>query len=366
MRWVQRSRDGNFAARPFSQDGPWNRLIPDNATYAAIGSGWATLPWGIQSQGGGGDAFNVTPYQATTSDPLYNLRYYETWTNTKNGVWLRTGNSLATENQIIAASATSFPHNINPYSTTVATVGKAQTLPPAGTFNPFTNPGTLPAQVRVPANAVPASGSDGHLCIIQPDGRLFECYGAIKITQATPTIVTVRYHHIDISLQGDGWSNGLTASMCSVLAGTMRNSEIDYTRESGTPIVIPHAIKVAVPGDYLATSPIDYPALAIDISALSDAPVYNGPNALPMGTRLALPKNINIDTARTWSTWPLGKAIAVCCQRYGFIITDRGGGGMTLYNETGATSEHLTGYKVSLTEDVRWVMQNMMRVTIPV
>lgn len=361
MRWTQRSRDGNFAARPFAQDGPWNRIIPDNATYAALGEGWKTLPVGIQSQQG--DVYNVTPFPATTSDPLFNVRFYDTYTKVRDGVWLRQDNTLAVENSIISQSTTSFSADMNTYSTTIP---GTWTKPPAGSYNAFTNPATLPFQIRMPVTATPTPGADGVLTVLQPDGMLFECYGAVKVSQAQNAIITTRYHMIDLTRQGDGWSNGLSASMCPVIAGNMRNAEIDYTRESGTPIVIPHAIRIVVPGDYLATSPIAYPALTVDSSALTNNPAYNGPNAVPMGSRLALPKNINLDTVRTWSTWPVGKAIAVACQKYGFIITDRGGGGLTLYNERFATSEHLVGFKVSLTADLQWILQNMMRVTSPV
>lgn len=368
MRWNQKASRPGDAARPFAQDGPWNRIIPASATYATIGAGWAGLDVGLQSWGG--DFYSITPYQATTSDPLFNVRYLETWWDVNGATgdgargWLRQGNTLSVENTIISESAASFPMDMNGYSTTVATNPATQTKPAAGKYNVFSNPGTVPFQVRIPAAATPSPGSDGHFVVVQPDGTLFECYGAIKVTQAQNAIVCIRYMLIDPRLQGDGWSNGLTASMVSVAAGVLRNSEIDYVWDNFN-ISIPHAMKIAVPGDYLSTAAPAYPALAFDIGALTEAPNYNGPNALPMGTRLALPYSTALSSRGTYLTG-LGQAIATAAQRHGFIITDRGGSGLTIFNERFPTQNHLINWDNGVWTDVSWVIDNLRRVTSPV
>jgi hypothetical protein len=361
MRWTQHGRAGDHIARPFSQDGPWNRIIPADATYTTIGTGWAGLDWGLQSWSG--DFYSVTPYQATTSDPLFNVRYYDTWWNVSQGTWTRTGNTLTTENSIISASSTSFPFDMNPYSTTVATNPATRTAPPAGTYNAFANPGTLPFQVRVPAAATPSPGLDGHWVIVQPDGSVFECYGGIKVTQAQNAVVCTRYMTFDPTLQGDGWVNGLTASMISVMAGVLRNAEIDFTWNVA--VTIPHAMKIAVPGNYLSTAAPAYPALAFDISALTNNPAYNGTDAVPMGSRLAIPYSTSIEGRGTYLTG-LGRAIAVAAQRYGFIVTDRGGSGLTVFNERFPTANHLLNWDNGVWTDVNWVLDNIRRVTSPV
>lgn len=362
MRWTQKATTVGSAGRPFSQDGPWNRIIPANATYSAINAAWPALDWSFQTWLSG-DGFSINIYQATTSDPLFNVRYFDTWSNVNAGTWARTGNSLATENSIVSASSTSFPNNMNPYSTTVATNPATQTKPPASAFNPLVNPGTLPFQVRVPAGAVPSPGSDGHWVIMQPDGMIFECYSAIKLTQAQNAIVTTRYQMIDPRLAGDGWSNGLTASMLSVMAGVVRNSEIDFA-QSGTTLTIPHAMKIAVPGNLISTSAA-YPALAFDISALTESPNYNGTGALPMGVRLAVPYSTNLSARGTYGS-NIGQAMAVAAQRYGFIVTDRGGSALTVFNERSPTQARLTAWNFEIWEDVNWVIDNLQRVTSPV
>ena len=361
MRWTQYGRAGNYIARPFAQDGPWNRIIPANATYAAIGSGWATKNWGLQSWLG--DNYSITPFQATDSDPLFNVLYCETWWDVSQGTWMRVNNSLAVENNIVAASATSFWFDMNTYSTTVATNPKTQTKPPAGSYKPFVSPSTLPFQVRIPAAATPSPGLDGHMVVVQPDGMLFETYGGIKITQAQNAIVCIRYNIMDPTLLGDAWQNGLTASMISVAAGVLRNSEIDFVWNQS--VTIPHAMKIAVPGDYLSTSPAVYPALAYDMGALTDTPAYNGVNALPMGSRLAIPYSTAITGRGTYLTG-LGQAIATAAQRYGFIITDRGGSDITVFNERFPTQNHLLNWDNGVWTDVNWVFDNLQRVTSPV
>lgn len=364
MRWVQKTRVGT-AARPFAADGPWNRIIPANATYTALNAAWPALDWGLQSWSG--DFYSITPYQATTSDPLFNVRYFDTWWDvngdTASGArgWLRQGNSLSVENTIISSSATSFPVDMNGYSTTVATNPATQTKPTAGKYNAFSNPGTVPYQVRIPAAATPSPGLDGHMVVVQPDGTLFEIYGGIKVTQAQNAIVCTRYMTIDPTRQGDGWSNGLTASMISVSAGVLRNSEINFIWSDFT-VSIPHAMKIAVPGNLLSTAAPAYPALAFDIGALTELPNYNGTGAVPMGSRLAIPYSVPITNRGTYLTG-LGQAIATAAQRYGFIITDRGGSGLTVFNERFPTQNHLINWDNGVWTDVNWVIDNLQRVT---
>jgi len=360
MRWTQRAAIGNAATRPFSADGPFNRVIPGNATYSAINAAWPALDWGLQTWGG--DFYAIGVYQATTSDPLFNVRYLETYTDVNGGRgWLRQGNSLSTENTIISESVTSFPVDMNGYSTTVATNPKTQTKPASGKYNAFVNPGTLPYQIRVPAAATPSPGLDGHFVVVQPDGTIFECYGAIKVTTAQNAVVCIRYQMIDPKKAGDGWVNGLTASMVSVTAGVLRNSEIDFAWNNFS-ISIPHAMKIAVPGDKLSTATPVYPALAMDIGALTESPAYNGTGALPMGTRLAITYSTALTGRGTYLTG-LGQAIATAAQRYGFIITDRGGSGLTVFNERGPTQSHLTTWDNGVWTDVNWVIDNLQRVT---
>lgn len=355
----------DYLKTPFRRDDPWNRQIPIDAAYSTIGAGWAGLDWGLQTWQSP-DGYSIAFYQATNSDPVFNVRFFDTWWDVNGDTgqgargWLRQGNTLTVENQIISDSATSFPFDMNPYSTTVADAAKSQIKPTAGLYLPFANPTTLPFTVRVPSGALPAPGLDGHMVIIQPDGRIFEAYGAIKVTQAQNAIVCTRYMMINPKLRGDGWSNGLTASMCSVVAGVLRNHEIDYA--SGSSLIgIPHAMKIAVPGDYLSTSTPVSPAYTMDRDALTHSPAYNGPNALPMGSRLALPWSVNLNS-RNWQS-DVGKAIATAAQKHGFIITDRGGTGLTIFNERGPSQARLTAWDFGIWDDVNFVIDNLQRVT---
>lgn len=367
MRWSQRASIGNIATRPFSADSPWNRIIPANATYSAIDAAWRAIDWGLQSWSG--DFYSITPYISTTSDPLYNVLYKDTWWDVNGATaqgargWLRQGNSLSVENTIISESTTSFPADMNTYSTTLATAQETWNKPPAGSYNAFVNPGTVPFQVRVPAGATPSPGADGHMVIVQPDGMVLELYGGIKITQAQSALVCTRYQMINPKLAGDGWINGLTASMISVSAGVLRNSEINYVWNDFS-ISIPHAMKIAVPGNLIANS-VAYPALALDRGALTANPAYGGTGSLPMGVRLAIPYSTALSGRGAYSTG-LGQAMATAAQRHGFIVTDRGGAGLTVFNERNPTAAHLTAWDFGVWEDVNWIIDNLQRVTSPV
>lgn len=342
------------SAQPFSSLSPWNSVLASNATYAPV-TGFADLDVGIQSWAEAADGFSIAVPAATNSDPLVNVVYLDSWVNVNNGTWARSGNDSTKEADILAASANSFPADMNTYSTTQASAdGSLQVKPASGSYVPLVNPPTVPFQIRCPASAVPSFGSDGHMVVIQPDGRVFEAYSAIKLSNGT--IACTRYMMISQTGMGDGATNGLTASMVPVFAGVMRKAEAD--KASG--ITIDHAIKIAIPGNLLSTATPAYPALAFDRSALSNTPAYNGTGAVPMGTRLAIPWSVNL-AGHTFDS-NLGAAIARAAQRHGFIITDRGGSGLTLFGEKDPTDGQLTAWHFGVSTDLNWIMDNIQRV----
>jgi hypothetical protein len=80
-----------------------------------------------------------------------------------------------------------------------------------------------------------------------------------------------------------------------------------------------------VPARFLSPQ-IAYPAFAFDRNALTEMPPYSG--SLPMGTRLAIPADTDLDSLSLKTS--SGRTIAAAARRYGFIIVDRGGEGFTL------------------------------------
>ena len=100
------------------------------------------------------------------------------------------------------------------------------------------------------------------MVVFQPDGRVLETYGTIILSDGT--IVCETFKVTDPTLAGDGWQNGVQASMIPVYAGLITASDIS----SGA---IDHAIKVLAPPSILAPS-ATYPGSTVDSGALTETP----------------------------------------------------------------------------------------------
>ena len=110
-----------------------------------------------------------------------------------------------------------------------------------------------------------------------------------------------------------GTNNGRCASLINCYAGLLRAGEVDSGR-------IPHALQLTCSRKLMAPKAVP-PALAFDMNDR-----YEG--TLPMGSRLALPRGIDIHSL---GLAPKGEVIARAMQEYGAIIADRGGdGGLTV------------------------------------
>jgi hypothetical protein len=160
---------------------------------------------------------------------------------------------------------------------------------------------------------LPELATDGHLCVLQPNGKVVETYATIVLS--TGQVIATSYSVTDPTSLCDGWQSGQTASMLPAYAGLTDDQEIS----GGS---INHAMGLLVPNTLLSCARIAYPAYAFDRNTSS----YAG--ALPMGSRLAIPASINVDSYG-WAT-PEGRTIATAAQKYGFIVNDQGGGGVTI------------------------------------
>ncbi len=285
-------------------------------------------------------------YAADADDPHVRVLYSpDAWSKVAQGLWRRSGNRPGVEAQILGGAQASFPHPGNVYSSQSAT---GWVLPVS--YDRLVNPKRPPAYARVPRGARPAPGTDGHLAVRQLDGRVLETYGAIRLSSGD--IVALNYHVTDSAGSGDGYQNGVTASMVPVYAGVITEAEVEAGR-------IDHAVKLLAPAALLAPW-FTYPALAIDRGALSDDPPYGG--ALPMGARLAIPPRVN--PADLGLTTRLGRMIAAAAKTYGFIITDRGGGGITIAVEQDVRDPALDRWSWGADRDLHEIMRNV-RLVVP-
>ena len=288
----------------------WNTAIPTSASFKSLPSsaGW------VDTWNGDNYEWSIPVYSATDSDPLSPIFYNpNAWGNVANGTWQRSGNAPAVEAAILASSSNEFPYPGNVFSS----ISTTKWILPSD-YNKLVNPANGDAaRFYFNPSMRPATESDGHMVVLQPDGKhAVESYATIVISTGQVVALTYSVTNINQSL-GDGWQNGKTASMLPAFAGIIDDSEI------ASPSGINHAIAVTATPSCLKPA-IAYPAYAFDRDATTSTspPPYSG--QLPMGTRVALPRGLNLNSLGLIT--PEGKAIAAAGQKYGFIINDRNGG----------------------------------------
>jgi hypothetical protein len=256
--------------------------------------------------------WSIPVYFASAKDARHPLLYNpNAWGKVASGAWRRWGNSPAVEAEILASSTPVFPYRGNTYSSTSAVTWQ---LP--ADFNAVVNPPEGAATFYMRTAMKPAPGWDGHMAVRQPDGGVLETYGTIRL--ASGTTVALSYSVSDPRRMADGYENGQTASMIPCYAGLLDDKSVN----KGS---IDHAMAITVPAALLSPK-VAYPAYAFDRGALTESPPYSG--TLPMGGRLALPASTDLDALGMAS--PEGRTIAAAAKRYGFVVVDRGGSGISL------------------------------------
>lgn len=196
-------------------------------------------------------------------------------------------------------------------------------------------------QIRVPAGAVPAVGTDGNMAIIQPDGRTVDVWIAKWINSTT--IEAQRLAVTSLTGKGVGPAvneipAGIRAFEGSTLGGLIRAWEVDPTHPNYKDGVIRHALAMAMPSTFYKytgqasnVSPTDShfttdgygtslgyvaPATAHDWDAQW---VYKG--SIPLGTRFRIPASVNIDSIGLTSE--AAKQVARALQTYGCYVVDK-------------------------------------------
>jgi hypothetical protein len=185
--------------------------------------------------------------------------------------------------------------------------------------------------VHIPAGAVPAQGTDGHLHVVQPDGRtIIEMW---VVTPGSGAWTAGRLEVGDLHSDGLGPDNGTRAYGGSSIAGLIRKWEVDTSDPNYTDGAIRHALAVGLPGGMLKYTG---GASGYDANGYGTARGYVWPateqdydspgsyyGQVPMGSLLAIPKSVNIDSL---GLSPATRAIAKALQDYGAYVVDRAGG----------------------------------------
>lgn len=243
---------------PFAYDDAFNIGIGNAATWSATGSAQTTF-----AQGGGGGG-NVNGAQ---QNPSYSIPVY------------------------------------------VAVTG-SPTVTIAGT------------SLKLPAGALPASGTDHHMTCVQPkSGTTYEMYGFYGVTYSGGTYSTTYGSNGPFDLSQYSTHYDGRASSIIQMAGLIRPFDIAQG-------VIQHAVAMALPETAMTTGPI-FPATSQDSNASTNYTA--GSNGIHMGAVIGIPSSVNVSSLGLTSA---GLMLATALQNYGAIVTDTGGsGGVIFYAE---------------------------------
>ena len=257
--------------RPYADSSPFNQRIPDNPRLAANSAAMVQriLGFGLPGKLSGGksdatDDYGHPTYYPTASDPLFTLHCTESW------------GRCAVEG----------------------------------------------LQVRIPNAAKPASGSDGHMTVVdQASGWEYDFWQVTSKPAGGGTLAMSWGGRTRID--GDGLHSDATAAQFGNLAGIIRAPEL----MSGQ---IDHALFVSIKCD---SGSYVYPASKSGRSC-ADAGLP-GTNAPPMGTRLQLAMSDDQIAALPLPQWK--KGILTAMAHYGMYFGDTGGPGFGLQVESPAT-----------------------------
>jgi hypothetical protein len=188
------------------------------------------------------------------------------------------------------------------------------------------DPGVLRDTIRVPDEAQPARGTDGHLNVIDETHRwVVELYAVRRLPSGDLT--TKGFNRNDLRGPGAGFSAwmGSVASGTSSLGGMIRKGElVNGTAGFGTGIR--HALQAVVPPAALSWNapgrrPFVWPASSADTPAFQRRG-YEATGNVYMGSLLAIPSSVNLDGLGIAD--PQAREVARALQDYGIYIVDTG------------------------------------------
>jgi len=182
-------------------------------------------------------------------------------------------------------------------------VAYAKTTDPKATLEDTKSRKTY--QIHIPKDAKVTGGTDGHLSIIQPDGRwAYELYAATKVNDNKWTSTRV----VKTDLFSDGLSDGARASSISHLIGLIRTHEVAEKK-------IPHVLALGLPDESLKDGFV-WPARGQDTSNNK----YSG--TVPMGSLFAIPPDVDLGKLGLSAE---GLALGRALQDYGAYVLVRAG-----------------------------------------
>lgn len=196
--------------------------------------------------------------------------------------------------------------------------------------------------VPIPDNAAAASGSDGHLVVVdRTSGYSYELWQARKINTTT---WSASWGAV-LPLDGDGRStpvtNNAVGAGISRLAGLVRVNEI---RNGDIPHALVFSSAKACRGSYR------YPATTTDGNS-------SAANCIPEGARIQLDPSIDVDSIA--GITPGERTIAKALQTYGAYVGDTGGANMAFPFEVPTGEDGTNPYPAA---GLAWDYHNMAHI----
>lgn len=189
-------------------------------------------------------------------------------------------------------------------------------------------------KIRIPSDAQPAGGGDGHLTVVEPDGYEYDFWQVTSKPAGGGTMTFQLGGRTRID--GDGLGSNAVAARYGNLAGIIRAQEISAGRIDHALFIVLKCTSSSTSFGYgtktdgSSKSAFVYPALAGGSrcgSTDNDAP--------PMGAHFQLAMSDAQIDAFAVPGWK--KAILRALARYGGYVGDTGGPGFGLQFESGAT-----------------------------
>jgi hypothetical protein len=181
------------------------------------------------------------------------------------------------------------------------------------------------SSVPIPADALPAAGSDAELTVYSPrSDQLWELWKAARHADGWHACWGGRIDHVSTSPGFFPGAFGATATGLPVVGGMV--SFADVRRGA-----IDHAVALTIV-DPAPWRVVSWPAQRSDGSSGSKSPIAEG-------TRFRLDPSIDVDRL---NLTPLAKMIAKAAQRYGFIVIDKAGA-VSVIGESGQSVQAKTG-----------------------
>ncbi len=210
--------------------------------------------------------------------------------------------------------------------------------------------GNWGTQIRIPQGAIPADGTDVHMCVVHPDGvTCWEFYnltsdlaGANDITAANPlpsgggTIYAGGLGKYDLSSRGDGMPSPYTGGGDKQTAGGPSMLIGDIWPEHLLAGRIPFALRMAV-----KSTGTTYDGDGIVAPAIGAAGQTDPTNAPPCGARMQL--NMTSAAIQALGVGSFSKVLLECLREFGAYVTDTTGANYKFYLASGLASYQLRG-----------------------